>query len=122
VSNITDLANIPPTAIWDKVVARLVEGERITLAIVELEPDAVVPEHRHPNEQNGIVISGEVRFRVGDEERLLGPGGTWRILGDVPHAATAGPGGAVLIDVFSPVRADWRGLEVLEATRPMWPA
>jgi quercetin dioxygenase-like cupin family protein len=121
VSNIRDLATIPPTAIWDKVVARLVEGERITLAIVELEPNAIVPEHRHPNEQNGIVITGEVRFRVGDEERLLGPGGTWRILADVPHAAAAGPDGAVLIDVFSPIRADWRRLEVLEATSPMWP-
>lgn len=120
-SNIQDLATIPPTAIWDKVVARIVEGERITLAVVELEPNAVVPEHRHPNEQNGIVITGEVRFRVGDEERLLRPGGTWRILADVPHAATAGPDGAVLIDVFSPVRADWRGLEVLDATQPAWP-
>jgi hypothetical protein len=37
-----------------------------------------------------------------------GPGGTWRILGDVPHEVTVGPDGAVVIDVFSPPREDWR--------------
>lgn len=120
-SNIQDLAALPPIAIWDKVRARRVEGDRITLAVVELEADAVVPEHRHPSEQIGIVLSGEVLFRVDQEERLLGPGGTWRILADVPHAATAGPDGAVLIDVFSPTRADWDALDVLAPATPVWP-
>lgn len=120
-SNIQDLAGLPPIAVWDRVRARRVEGDRITLAVVELEPDAVVPEHRHPSEQIGIVLSGEVLFRVDEEERLLGPGGTWRILADVPHAATAGPDGAVLIDVFSPTRADWDALDVIEPVTPVWP-
>ena len=105
--NLIDLAEIAPIQVWDSVVARRVQGEKLTLAIVELAPNATVPEHRHPNEQCGLVIEGEVRFRIGDEERLLGPGGTWRILGDVPHQVVTGPEGAVVIDVFAPARTDW---------------
>ena len=51
-----------------------------------------------------MVISGAVTFRIGDETRELGPGETWTIPSNVPHEATAGPEGAVLIDVFAPIR------------------
>jgi quercetin dioxygenase-like cupin family protein len=121
VKNLDDLATIQPIRIWDEVIARRVEGERITFAVVELDADAVVPEHRHPHEQIGMVISGEVRFRVADDERHLGPGGTWRILGNVPHSCVVGPQGAVLIDVFTPIRDDWNALQSLEASTPLWP-
>jgi quercetin dioxygenase-like cupin family protein len=120
-ANLNNLSEMPPIQVWDGVRARRVQGDRITLAIVELDPGAVVPEHRHPNEQNGLVISGQVTFSVGAEERVLGPGGTWRILGDTPHAATAGPDGAVLIDVFSPIRSDWDALPLLDRADPVWP-
>jgi quercetin dioxygenase-like cupin family protein len=119
--NLRELAEMPVVRVWDGVHARRVEGDRVTLAIVELDPDAVVPEHRHPAEQNGMVLRGQMTFRVGDEERLLGPGGTWRIRGDVPHSAIAGPDGAEVIDVFSPIRSDWDALQHLGATVPRWP-
>ena len=118
--NLVDLADLPPILLFEGVVARRVEGDRVTLAIVELEPNGVVPEHHHPYEQNGMVIQGRMRFRVDGEERELGPGGTWRILADVPHGAVAGPEGAVVIDVCSPIRVDWNDLPILER-RPRWP-
>lgn len=120
-TDLADLADIPPFQVFDGIRARRVEGDRITLAIVELDPGAVVPEHRHAHEQHGMVLSGQMTFRVGSEERLLGPGGTWRILGDVPHTATAGPDGAVCIDVFSPPRRDWDALPELDPAEPVWP-
>ena len=119
-SNLVDLADLAPIQVWEGVIARRVQGERITLAVVELAPNAIVPEHRHPNEQNGLVIQGRVLFRCGDEERELGPGGTWRILGDVPHSVVTGPDGAILIDVFTPIRDDWDRLDVLDQP-PLWP-
>ena len=70
--------------IWDGVTAQAVEGERTTLAVVDLEPGSAVPEHSHDNEQLGVLIRGSMRFRVGEESRELGPGDTWRILGHVP--------------------------------------
>lgn len=116
-----DLAEITPIRVWEGIRVRRVEGDQLTLAIVELDPNAVVPEHRHPNEQNGMVIEGQMDFQVGEERRVLGPGGTWRILGDVPHQAQAGPDGAVVIDVFAPIRSDWDVHPALEPGPPRWP-
>ena len=103
--------------IWDGVTVQAVEGERTTLAFVDLEPDSTVPEHHHDNEQLGILIRGAMRFRVGDETRDLAPGDTWRILSNVPHEVTAGPEGALAVECFTPSRSDWAGLERL-AGRP----
>lgn len=116
-----DLAGIPPQGIWEQIAARSLHGHELTLSVVELDPGAVVAEHSHPNEQLGIVLRGAMDFRVGDERRELGPGGTWVIPANTPHEATAGPEGAVVIDVFAPPRDDWRGLDADEPRAPRWP-
>jgi quercetin dioxygenase-like cupin family protein len=116
-----DLAELEVLSVWNGVVARTVDGERLALAVVELEPDSVVAEHSHENEQLGIVLSGSVRFRVADEVRELEPGGAWRIPPNTPHEVHTGPEGAVVIDVFAPVREDWRSLERSEPRQPLWP-
>jgi quercetin dioxygenase-like cupin family protein len=115
------LDRLAPQTVWDGVVARAVNGERMTMAVIELEPDAVVPEHRHGNEQLGLVLQGTLVFRVGDETRECRPGETYRILADTPHEATAGPDGAVVLDVFAPIRADWEAFEAREPTTTRWP-
>jgi unsaturated pyranuronate lyase len=116
-----DLAELAPNDIWEGVAARAVHGERLTLAVVELDANAVVPEHAHENEQLGMVISGSVKFRVGSETRDLGPGGTWNIPANVPHEVSVGPEGAVVLDVFAPGRSDWTQLEARAARVPRWP-
>jgi len=107
--------------VFDGVVARSVDGERVAFAIVELDPAAVVPVHSHDNEQLGLVLGGRVSFTVGDETRELEAGGTWRIPPNVPHEVHAGPDGAVVVDVFAPARADWAALERLADRTPRWP-
>ena len=116
------LDRIAPLPIWHGIAARLVSGERLTLAIVELDPGAVVAEHAHENEQLGLVLQGSMDFRIGDEKRVVGPGETWTIPSNTPHEAVAGPEGAVVIDVFAPPRDDWAGLEPLPERPPRWPA
>jgi quercetin dioxygenase-like cupin family protein len=111
---------VQPQKIWEGVAGRVVHGERLTLGLVELEPGSVVPEHSHENEQLGIMISGSVQFRVGDETRELGPGDTWSIPANTPHEVHTGPEGAVMIDVFAPVREDWKPLERFDRA-PLWP-
>jgi quercetin dioxygenase-like cupin family protein len=107
-SRLVDLDAIPPIEIWgDLVRARRVEGERLTLVVVELGPGAVVPLHNHPAEQIGVCARGTMTFTVGDETRSFGPGGTWRIPSGVQHEVLVGPDGAVVVEAFSPIRDDW---------------
>ena len=114
---------MPVIDVWGEAVrARRIEGERITLALIELAPGSTVPGHRHENEQLGMVITGSVTFTVGDETRQLGPGGTWRIPSDTPHQVSVGPDGAVVIDIFAPIRADWDALPSQPPSPPIWPA
>ena len=121
-SNLIDVAKVPVIDVWgESVRARRVEGERVTLALVELDPDSIVPGHRHDNEQLGMVITGSVTFTIGDETRELGPGGTWRIPSDTPHQVSVGSAGAVVIDVFSPIRVDWDALPSHPPSPPAWP-
>ena len=117
-----ELRGIAPQDIWNGVAVRAVHGERVTLGVVELDPNSAVPEHRHGPEQLGMVLSGSLTFRIGDETRELGPGGTWCIPTDVPHEVKAGPEGAVVIDVFGPTRDDWAALEPSEPRAPRWPS
>jgi quercetin dioxygenase-like cupin family protein len=116
-----DIASTEPFRVWDGVVARSVDGERVAFAVVELDPLVVVPEHSHDNEQLGLVLRGSVSFRADDETRELEAGGTWRIPPNVPHEVHAGPEGAVVVDVFAPVREDWAALERLADRTPRWP-
>ena len=120
-SAFADLSALPPQQIWDGVVGRTVHGERVTFSLVELDPDVTVPEHSHENEQLGVVLTGALTFTVGAETRELGPGQSWCITAHVPHSVVAGPDGAVLVEVFSPVRDDWRALVSLDAQPPRWP-
>ena len=93
----------------------------MTFAVVELDPGAVAARHQHPNEQVGLVIQGTLDFEVDGERRQLNAGDTYVIPANVPHKAVAGPTGCVLIDVFAPIRDDWRIHEPQALKLPKWP-
>lgn len=115
------IAALRPYRIWDGAVARAVRGQRITFAVVDLEPNRVVPEHRHPNEQVGLVLRGTITMTIAGESRRLAVGDTYVIPGDVPHGAETGPEGASVVDVFNPPREDWEQVERLEPSAGTWP-
>lgn len=119
---LTDLGSLPPLRIWQDVTARVVQSDLITMAVVEIPPGGLVPEHRHRNEQVGLCLSGSLTFTIGEESGTAGPGGMWRIRAGIPHEVRAGPDGAVVVEAFSPVRDDWAGLEEAPRTPPRWPA
>jgi quercetin dioxygenase-like cupin family protein len=121
VKTFESLRNIRPHVLTDGVLARAVEGERMTMAVVELDPNAVSPSHHHENEQLGFVIAGSIVMRIGNEEQELNPGDTYSIPAHVSHDAVAGPDGATVVDVFAPVRADWREKKRVDPHAPRWP-
>jgi unsaturated pyranuronate lyase len=113
--------NIRPHELGHGITARAIEADRMTIAVVDLEPGAVLPEHRHENEQLGFVIAGALTMRIGKEKRELHVGDMYAIPSDVPHDALAGPEGAVVADVFAPPRADWNNMKRLDPAPGRWP-
>jgi quercetin dioxygenase-like cupin family protein len=99
---------IAPRVLAPGVTAKIASGERMMLSLVTLAPDAVVPMHSHPHEQMGMLVSGTMGLTIEGETRALAGNGMFFIPGGVPHAAKAGPGGAVTLEAFSPPREEYR--------------
>jgi quercetin dioxygenase-like cupin family protein len=100
--------NIAPKVLASGVTAKITSGERMMLSLVTLAPDAVVPTHSHPHEQMGMLVSGTMEFTIEGETRRLSGSEMYFVPGGVPHAAKAGPGGALALDAFSPPREEYR--------------
>ncbi len=83
-------------------------GEGLLLSFVDLQPGSVVEPHSHYHEQMGMLLEGELDFTIGGQTRTLRPGDMWRIPGHVEHTCTAGKQGAKAIDVFHPIREEYR--------------
>lgn len=115
------LRNIRPTMVREGITARAVDGERLTMAVIDLDANAVLPEHHHENEQLGFVIKGIITMTIGGEKREMHAGDTYAIPSHVPHDAKAGPDGCTVTDVFAPVRADWHELKRAEPSAGRWP-
>jgi quercetin dioxygenase-like cupin family protein len=82
-------------------------GEHMMVVQFRIQAAAEVPPHTHPHEQIGHVVSGRMRFRIGDQERELGPGDGYSVPGGVLHGAT-GITDVIAVDSFHPVRDDYR--------------
>ena len=85
-------------------------GENMMLSYLEMDEGAVVPMHHHPHEQGGMLIKGRIELTIGDEVRICEPGAMFLIPPNVPHQAVAVGGPALILDVFSPVREDYKEL------------
>jgi len=83
-------------------------GEAAMLNMIELEPGAVVEEHSHPHEQLGLVVDGVLVLTIDGIEHRLTAGHGYQIPGDVAHAARAEGGRCRVLDVFHPIREDYR--------------
>jgi quercetin dioxygenase-like cupin family protein len=99
---------IPPRTLAPGVTAKIVPGEKLMFSLVTLAPNAVVPTHAHPHEQMGMMVSGTMEFTIAGETRVLSGNEMYLVPGGVPHAAKAGPGGALALDAFSPPREEYR--------------
>ncbi len=115
------VSQLKPSRIWDGVLARAVHADRLTLGFVDIDPGVLVPLHQHENEQVGFVLHGSVTMVVGGQSRELRVGETYQIASQVPHSAKAGSDGVSVVDVFAPVREDWKVVPMLEPFPGRWP-
>ena len=90
------------------VTGRPLFGDGAMLNVIEFQPGATVPLHSHPHEQLGLVLRGMQALVVDGVAHELGPMDGYVLPGGVEHSAYCGPDGALVLDVFRPVREDYR--------------
>lgn len=87
--------------------ARLIHTDELTIGYVHAKAGSVLPAHHHPHQQVTNVISGELSMTVAGQTKVCKPGDAVVIPGNTPHAAKALTD-CYLIDVFHPVREDYK--------------
>jgi quercetin dioxygenase-like cupin family protein len=84
----------------------LVHGKNTLMTEFVLKKGAILPVHRHPQEQTGYLVSGNMILSIGDDVKEVRVGDSWMIPGNVEHRATIVVD-SVAVEVFSPVRDDY---------------
>ena len=90
------------------VTARIFPGQQAMLSVVRVEPNSSGTLHSHPEEQWGVLLEGKcTRIQDGEEVEAVA-GDFWHTPGGVMHSVRTGAVGAVILDIFSPPRAEYR--------------
>ncbi len=86
-------------------------SENVLMVWNWLRPGMKINPHSHPFEQLALVIKGRVRYYVDDESFDMEPGSMLRVPpGAKHHAEPLGSEVALNLDVFSPIREDYKHL------------
>ena len=108
-AHLHDLNQMPVEELNPLLGRRVITGERMMISQVLLKKGCVVPKHHHENEQISYIVSGAIKFLLGeeqDEEVIVREGGVLVIPSNLPHCAIALED-TVDVDVFCPPRQDW---------------
>ena len=99
-------SDISPEAIGSLIERRYFNGERMTVARLDLKRTAGTRTHTHEAEELLCVLTGALKVTVDGDETILREGELIQTRGGVPHAIEALED-TVLLAVFSPIRQDW---------------
>ena len=98
---------IPARQIADGIKRQMMWGDRVMVCRLRCAPRVVTAVHSHPHEQVTLVERGRVRFTVDGTEYVASTGDVLHFRSGCQHGATMLDEEVVLIDIFSPVRADF---------------
>lgn len=101
--------DLPRETVTSQLSRKLITGDDMMIAQVFLDEGAVVPKHSHANEQITYIVSGALRFWIGDDQDEVidvRAGEVLHIPSHVPHRALALED-TLDVDIFSPPRQDW---------------
>lgn len=100
--------DIVPRHPADGVEVRIIHGERMTLAFFTITGGSEVPEHAHSHEQIGTVLKGEMQISIAGEKQIVTTGGAYHVPSNAIHSGRCLKGPAEVIEVFAPVREDFK--------------
>jgi len=89
--------------------SKLIDTDTNTINFIEVKAGCSVPRHQHLHQQCSFVIEGKFELTVAEVPQVLEPGLFAIIPSNVWHSGTAITD-CRLIDIFSPVREDYRKL------------
>ena len=101
--------DLPKDPLKPDLSRRLISTERMMLAQVFLDKGCIVPQHSHENEQLTYILSGTLRFFLGEDESEVvdvGAGEVLHLPSWLPHKAEALED-TLDVDIFCPPRQDW---------------
>ena len=98
---------IPAEPVTHLFSRRFFTDDKITMAFLTSKEGCVLPRHQHDSEQFSYCMSGALQFKIGGEEMILRAGELVEIPLKVPHEAVVVED-FTGIDVFSPIRSNWR--------------
>jgi gluconolactonase len=119
---VTKLGSLEPVSLYPGVEAKIYWGSGVMTAILQLGPDAQIPEEVLPADRFMFVVEGEVRQLVDGSDITMvsrkreAQDGTHSLTPRLDFlylekgsksALTAGSSGAKIIEVYSPVRLDY---------------
>ena len=87
---------------------RLFAGESAMISVVRAAPGSAGKIHEHPQEQWGVLLEGGGTRIQDGVEHPVAAGDFWRTPGGMDHGFRAGSEGAVILDIFSPPREEYR--------------
>lgn len=101
-------SEVEQEALKGTITRRLITGDAMMIGEILFKKGDEVPRHSHHNEQITYIISGALKFVLGEEgkETIVRGGEVLVIPPHVPHSALALED-TVDLDVFSPPREDW---------------
>jgi quercetin dioxygenase-like cupin family protein len=102
-----EIKNIKPRELVPGITGYYAHGTGQTFGYVEVKKGSIFPEHHHVHEQITYIIEGQLEMIIGGVPCILTTGMYHVIPSNVPHSATA-PVDCKLIDVFNPVREDYK--------------
>jgi quercetin dioxygenase-like cupin family protein len=106
--NLNDLGQGIARTLADGLETRIFPGDNVMLSVVRVGPNKAGEVHSHSQEQWGVLLEGAgVRTQNGVEHSVA-TGDFWQTPGGVSHGFKAGPEGAVILDIFSPPRDEYR--------------
>lgn len=109
---ISSFNDIPWTVLPDGRKRKAWFSDKLTMALWEApkQPPQIkeIQLHAHTQEQITYILSGKALAKVGEKEQPVSDGGVVVVPGNVSHGLKVLSGKLVVLEVFTPVREDFR--------------
>lgn len=89
---------------------KTVAGKNVQMFYIKMQAGQVT-DHKHPEEQMGYILTGQVELTIGDEKKICTPGDAYYIAGNIQHGfKVLGNENLEYIEIFSPPKKEHRNL------------